>query len=320
MNRERSLYKVKRLIARKPHWKLPKTLIGDKDAYIEIFKYIRQGLSESVLPDTEIFLSNFSEEDYRDKDFVFKVFDALYSKCDSKIILRELSNHLNKNIATHLVKQNSGYFEYFCDELRDDEDIARIDVSKQWGMLEYCSDRLKDERDIVRLAVGQKGTAIYYASGNMKNNAEMGRFAVSKTGEAYRYLSDKLRDDKEITLIAVEDPKALAIQHASDRLKNDIDVAVSAVRANGKAIEYVSIENRSQHSVISEAIKHSPELIKHATRRYLYSEPLLFKAVVENSAVLEYVPEEMSKVMVDMLDKYDSANTRRNNNDREIDY
>ena len=39
MNRERSLYKVKRLIARKPHWKLPKTLIGDKDAYIEIFKY-----------------------------------------------------------------------------------------------------------------------------------------------------------------------------------------------------------------------------------------------------------------------------------------
>lgn len=320
MSRNGDMRKAQKFIRKKKGWVLPQKLTEDKEAYLELLGYILDINGSYEREDIKTLTSQMDKEVFKDFDFVNRVDDILAKNYDSRESRRYVFGLVDRDVAFSLIRKNHENLSYMNETIRDDDDIVRFAVSKRGGLLYHASDRLKDDRDIVRVAVTNDPTSISNASMRLKNDIELGRYAVSKSGKAFYYLSEELRGNKEIALIAVEDPEALAIKYVSDRLKNDIDVAVTAVRANGKAIEYCSIENRSEHAVISEAIKHSPELIKHASRRYLYSQPLLFKACLQNSAVLEYVPEEMSRSLVEMLDNYDSANTNSFSDDSEKDY
>ncbi len=347
MNRERVLNRVKKIIANKPFrkFKLPDALTSDKQAYIELCKFIFNRSTPWRDDYLKKLTDSVDEDIFKDKDIVSQTYDILGRSYDGISSLEKIYSVMSKEAGLALVKKqplligkfndemkddediartaivlNNGAFNYVSERLKDDFDLAKIVVRKDGYMLNNISTRLKDDRDMVRLAVSENPYAIQYASDRLRDDSEMGRFVVSKKASAFKYLSKRLRDDKDIALVAVEDTEAEAVAYASDRLKNDLDVGLVSVRANGKTLQYLSMENRSNHRIVSEAIKQSPEYIEYASRRYIYSDKLLFKAVIENNEVLEYIPEEMSKVMVDMLDKYNSANKISRNDDREIDY
>lgn len=257
------------------------------------------------------------EDLLKNGEFILKASELKYTNYGSTASLLDFVKDYSKRVALILVKKDPSYLRKMSTSNRDDEDVVMTAVRGDGNVLQAASDRLKDNVDIVRTAISNCPTAIQYASGRLKNNYELGKFAVNKSGFAFQYLSEGLRDNEDIALIAVRDPETLAIVYASDRLKDNRDVATEAVRANGNALEHLSVERRSEHDIVSYAIGHSPALVKNASNRYLYSEPLLFKAVRQTTAVLEYVPEEMRKVMVEMLDNYESANRKFNNADEE---
>jgi hypothetical protein len=79
----------------------------------------------------------------------------------------------------------------------------------------------------------------------------------------YQTLSKELRDDKEL-LLEILKRVGFAIIHASDRLKNDKEVAIAVFEANPNAIKYLSNKIKEQLKDIKEEniIQHLKYLIK----------------------------------------------------------
>lgn len=272
---------------------VPDYIKNNKEAMLELVDFITDKYffyDSEKSGKVECLAKQIGEDLLRDPDFMIKACSHRFSIYSSEYSLLHYIELKSKEIAMALVRNNP-------ENLKD--------------MPKY-----NDDEEVVISAVRRSGTTIQYASDRLRGDYDLGRIAVTNSAEAFEYLSDKLRDNKDLALIAVRDPEANAVVHASDRLKDDTDVAREAVKANGEALEQVSIDRRSEHEIVSYAIKHSPAFIKSASNRYLYSEPLLFKAVRQSSAVLQYVPEEMRKVMVEMLDNYESANSDESDSDK----
>lgn len=297
---------------------IPEVLTNNRDAMLEILGFITgRSWGYDFQKDNRVqrFVEFIDKDLLQNEDFMLKACEMKFENYSSTLsILNYIKNGYSKDIALALVKkdpENLRRMKIF----HDDEDIVMAGVRRDGMLLHVASDDLRDNFDVVRVAINKNPEAIQYGSDRARSDFELGKYAVSKSARAYRYLAENLHDNKDITLIAVKDPEVLAIVHASERLRNDRDVAREAVRANGAALECLSADKRSEHEIVSYAIGHSPAFIKNASNRYLYSEPLLFKAVLQTADVLEYVPEEMRKVMVEMLDNYESANGKVHDDD-----
>ena len=65
--------------------------------------------------------------------------------------------------------------------------------------------------------------------------------AVSQNGLALEYATDEMKNDKDVVLAAVQN-YGRALEYASDELKNDKDVVMAAVRNDGAALGFASEE------------------------------------------------------------------------------
>ena len=57
----------------------------------------------------------------------------------------------------------------------------------------------------------------------------------------------------------------MALQHASEELRNDREVVLAAVKQNGKALELASEELRNDMAVVVEAVQQRPASFNYAT-------------------------------------------------------
>ena len=71
------------------------------------------------------------------------------------------------------------------------------------------------------------------------DNKEVVLTAVNEDAMALEYASQRLKDDKEVVLTAFR-KNGKAIQYASERLKNDKEIVLTAVKDYGPALQYAS--------------------------------------------------------------------------------
>ncbi len=111
--------------------------------------------------------------------------------------------------------------------------------------------------------------------------------AVTKNGLALQYASDKLKDDREIVLAAVT-KWAGALQYASDKLNDDREIVLVAVTNDGSALEYASDELNGDPEIVLTALSHSrswaPSLIDSHPLIYVRCEAIL-KEIAERSSI-----------------------------------
>lgn len=88
---------------------------------------------------------------------------------------------------------------------------------------------------------------------------------------AERYaLDEDLQGDKEVTLALVRRNPSL-VQYASDRLKNDVDVASACVKSDGRSLRFLSEEMRSNEDVVLLAVENFCASYSFATGKALQS-------------------------------------------------
>jgi hypothetical protein len=194
------------------------------------------------------------------------------------------------------------------EEFKDDKEIillALIGVGYNrlsWSKFESVSDRLKNDKEVVLAAVRNNGEAIEFASDSLKNEWEIVCEAINQSC-SLEHVSEKFRDDKQIVITAIKKNKyhSNQIRFASERLKNDREVALSALAKCGSDLEYVSSQLKKDKEVVltavgnngmalefaSDELKNDAEIVKLAIKGHLNAFNFASKELRENPSMLE---------------------------------
>ena len=85
-----------------------------------------------------------------------------------------------------------------------------------------------------------------------QDDEEIVCIAVKKNGLALQYASDRLRNNYEVVMLAVK-KNGLALEFASEELKNNSEIIFQAILSNGNALQFVPAELRNNRGLILNA-------------------------------------------------------------------
>lgn len=212
-------------------------------------------------------LLNFSEEIKNDQEFIKKVI-KLYPQA-GYYIGNELKN--NKDFLLSIIDKKNfycGILDAISKELYDDEEFV-LECSKYGNIIYYISNRLKDDgnfllslpktdkfayssiahsasarlkndQEFMLKVIEKEPLAMSYASKELQNNKKFIISVIDITKGKTTYDYDKLfLDDEEVMLKRLEYNKTV-LANASDRLKNDKDFFLKAIKIYDKSLKYAS--------------------------------------------------------------------------------
>jgi hypothetical protein len=92
--------------------------------------------------------------------------------------------------------------------------------------------------------------------------------AISESilGKAIKYASERLRDDEEVALIAIDEFEE-NIKYISNRLRNDRDFILKIVKNNGLNLEIVNMNFKNDKEIVLAAVSNHGSAIEFASKR-----------------------------------------------------
>ena len=148
-------------------------------------------------------------------------------------------------------------FEDAPKELFADREFMLAALTKTFNVIHFAADELLCDREFFKRAVEINPDALEFASKEIRADREIVLAAVSVYGYGsktpLKYVAKEFCDDKEIVMAAVYQ-FSKAIVYASDRLKGDKDVAISALYSDFQpfgfpVMQYISHELHSDEDV-----------------------------------------------------------------------
>ena len=117
--------------------------------------------------------------------------------------------------------------------------------------------------------------------------------AVRKKGLNLRNFPD-FQDDAYVVWAAVVE-NGLALQYASETLRNESDVVHAAVASNGLALEYASATRRNDSETVSVAVEGNGLALEYASATVQADRGVVLTAVAQNCLALQFVSESLRK-------------------------
>jgi len=114
---------------------------------------------------------------------------------------------------------------------------------------------------------------------------------LTKNGSMLKFLNEEIKKDKNLVLIAVKD-YPLALEDASEELKNDKEIVLAAVTKNGEAIYYASEECIGDYEIVLAAVKNYPLALEEASEELRNNKEIVLAAVTKNGKALYYASDE----------------------------
>lgn len=209
----------------------------------------------------------FSEEIKNDQEFIKKAI-RLYPQA-GYYIGNALKN--NKEFLLSIINKktfHSGILNVISKELYDEEEFV-LECSKYGNIIYYISKRLKDDENFL-LSLPQKDklayfSIAYYASDRLKNDREFMLKIIEKDPKTMTLVSKELQNDKKFIISVIDITKGkttydydklflddeevmlkrleynkTVLSNASDRLKNDKEFFLKAIKIYDKSLKYAS--------------------------------------------------------------------------------
>ncbi len=111
---------------------------------------------------------------------------------------------------------------------------------------------------------------------------------IKKDGLSLKNAPLSFRDNQDIVLLAVR-KNSLAIQYASDRLKDNINVAKELVFGDIEALKFISPRLRDNEEFMIFAVKNNGSAIMYASDRLKNNYNVVKNAVFKSGSMIEYV-------------------------------
>ena len=248
----------------------------------------------------------------------------------------EIYQH-DEEIVCAAVNQDGSALKYACEDMIDTKKIVMSAVTQDGSALKYASSNMRDDEVVVRAAVASDDMALQHASyrlienifvenNSYKNNPDMvfallqeGYYKfilkvlsslqskvtgnrdiimllVCRYGLALEYASDNLKDDYETVLTAVkQDYKAL--QYASNRLQGDKGIVLAAVVGNRAALQYASYDMKNNKELVLAVVKQNGFALQYASTDMRNDEEVVMAAIT-NSCAIRYASQNVIQSML----------------------
>ena len=143
---------------------------------------------------------------------------------------------------------------FATDELKDDKEFVLQIVEKNSWTIKHASDRLKNDKDVVLKAIENDAWFLVYARNGLRNNREFLLEAINQNSECLLFADDGLKKeilanlDKNNSFDEEQKDNAdymlklikkdyFNIKYASDRLKNDSDFILKAIKSSDEGFK-----------------------------------------------------------------------------------
>jgi hypothetical protein len=235
--------------------------------------------------------------------------DNLYVENASLIILVEKINELLKeivdnyiaNLHTHLRSiivpneiiyiinylKNNKYKTYSFDD--------HYDFSSEIYNLTYkdgCQEpRRVPDRDDVISNVSTDGTNLLKFLEYI-NDIDIVTKAIKQNGLALQYASDGLKDNSTIVEEAIK-KNGLALQYASDGLKDNSTIVEEAIKQNGLALQYASDGLKNNIDIVTKAIKQNGLALQYGFYELKNNIDIVKQAIEQNYKAIQYASHDV---------------------------
>jgi hypothetical protein len=140
--------------------------------------------------------------------------------------------------------------------LCDDFDVVLASVKNRGYTYNYASNRLRTNRDIILAAVSNDGYVVTDIPYSIRKFDKDVVIAASRTFSiAYSFASREIRDDKAVAL-RVMSYHGNMLYFSSNRLADDLDVVLAAIRSKKKPCDFSDISERLQADPYLQKLHH----------------------------------------------------------------
>ncbi|CAJ1397278.1 unnamed protein product [Effrenium voratum] len=175
-----------------------------------------------------------------------------------------------------------------------DRGFALQAVQGNWEVLELLPVHYTEDREIVLAALEQSPYSLRLASQELRGDAELVLSCVQKAAGALRYAAPHLLEHKEEILAAAvrQDPLG-CLRQASEALKDDQDLLLIAVAANGAALQYGSERMRNDRQVVMAAVLQCGHALEFASEELRMDREVVLTAVRQNKGAMAFACQDL---------------------------
>ncbi len=150
----------------------------------------------------------------------------------------------------------------YLEEYRDDDEMVRYALGCDGMAIEYVHERYLEDRDIVRLAIEHSEKSEIMELDRMeryRTDKEFVYLSCKVNPSNFRWVDEAFRDDYDLVyrILTADNYRQSIVSSLSDRLKDDISVALLVVKADpGFGFEFLSERVRDSDEVALAVIEH----------------------------------------------------------------
>lgn len=197
--------------------------------------------------------------------------------------------------ALQLLKSGQQKFENLSDELRNDRDFVLKAINMQVCSLRSLPDNFRRDREIALAAVKNDGRDMRYVGELLKNDRGFILASLERGNIlGIQFVSYELRDDYEIIMKAVN-AAGIALDYASERLKNNKDIVLAAMRNQAWSLKAASEELRSDATIFLEAIKSDIRNLQFASSILKNDYHFIFQGVNMQGVALQHASKDLKQ-------------------------
>ena len=211
----------------------------------------------------------------------------------------------NRGFAEAAIRRNGMHIADASTRLKKDPELAMLAIKSNVLAFTQLPEELKAREDIHWQVVRKTGRFMAHAPSNLLDDRDFVHQALLAGGTVAE-ASDRLRDDKELAMISVRN-NYRSFECLSVRLRNDLDVAKCLVESYGEGFHLFFLSRDDVKLVFEKKSMSNP--LQHAGQAVLDSAELALRAVqTDPSAILILSPRlrEQKEIFIEAI-KRDAA-------------
>jgi hypothetical protein len=116
---------------------------------------------------------------------------------------------------------------------------------------------------------------------------------VKKNSHNLKFISVELRNDEDVIFASINDICEECFNYASNRLKNNKDFILKAVKKNSHIIKYINEELKKDREILLEAVKYKGTVLEFIPKEFQNDREIVLTAVQNIGIALHYASEEL---------------------------
>lgn len=185
------------------------------------------------------------------------------------------------------------------DEKSNKDEVLQAIPSMYYMDIRKINEELKDDSDVMYAAVKRNPNAFEFASPRLRDDKKLAIMAVSGKGMGFllRFVSQRLRDDYQVVMAAIRGD-GFALEYASEKLKDNDDVVKTALEYNGRTLKYASERIKSDKNMVLLAVSGGYDNgygLEYASEELKKDKDVVIAAVSSTGGVLEYASENLKR-------------------------